>query len=82
MKRVGERGAGYPATEIARLKSMVNDKVRPPARPHDHCVILPVCVVLELLFSLGLAAVRLQISDKKKEMFSKRINILSSFAAH
>lgn len=47
MKRVGERGAEYPKTEITRLKAMVNDKI----------------------------------SEKKKEMFSKRINILSSFAA-
>lgn len=43
--RVGEKGAEYPKTELARLKSMVGGKL----------------------------------SDKKKELFQTRINILSSF---
>lgn len=45
MERCQSKGADYPATELARLKGIVNTKI----------------------------------SDKKKEMFSSRINILSSF---
>ena len=45
MKRVNDKGADYPKTELARLKKMVGEKV----------------------------------SDKKKALFTNRINILSSF---